>query len=955
MKSILSRPVALLSLLLIFFTLTAHSQYGPFYSKERALSDYSLYTNYNEIIKEYNANKDIGKALTQIDSLASIVHNQKDYNQFLFLKNEVSNFYKFDSEFNKGFTDLHSAMQIYKEHSDTINLEYAVSLRLLRGLLTRSSLHSKEKEEDMLKSQLNILDSLKINGEPMTNTLVDYGLFLNRNGKPNESFDMLYRARTTALTNNDLMSLAVADYTLISNTNGIDLEHTIIEVLQNDLLLLKQAQQNIPTLVYTSFFNYMLGNRFYWDMNDVNKSVEYNLKAAECLDTLQYPMWNLKSSSHSLLALCYSDLNDTLNFWHHFRVAKELTHNKPMSDYNRGLAYITLVEAALTIAPDSSQAILDTLKNHNASQLFEERIIKNQALIFLRQEKLTQAIEIINGQFVKFDEIDNHKIPSLSDSIAHKVQLEYFDILNTCYTKLESKNHNTSYKNVLVSLIAKQNDLYKTIVQNEVFGLEISSIIAKYNNFVNQSLSYLLKNYNPKTDEELAIQLFFSSKAIQLNNNLGKSYLQSQMENDSHQFMQLLSTVHEVNSIKANLASEQLSTDERETQNRRLNKVLIESLVTKQRVSRGIEFNIQSISIPTLTQIQNLLEPKQGLIELCHNDSILNWIIITAHNVKIGQKVVPNLSDEITREIYNIKTGGTVSELGTTLFCPAITAEIDAINSLVIIPTSQLAQIPFEWLKLPQKSNKLIETHTISYSYSTSLWYRTKINAKNISNPSLLTVAPFINNETKPTMQLASDYRGTMPLPQLLSTKEEVEKIASLFELKNSLALSLVGEQATGLNLEPQLNKFDILHLATHGLINRINPERSGLYLYPTQEDSETESALEENFLSLAKLQNLKISANLAVLSACNTGTGAIAEGEGVMALPRGFIFAGVPNVIASLWKVHDEKTKELMVAFYTHLLNGETYANALRLAKLNCIAKGFLPIDWASFVLIGS
>ncbi|MFO8021842.1 MAG: CHAT domain-containing protein, partial [Perlabentimonas sp.] len=161
---------------------------------------------------------------------------------------------------------------------------------------------------------------------------------------------------------------------------------------------------------------------------------------------------------------------------------------------------------------------------------------------------------------------------------------------------------------------------------------------------------------------------------------------------------------------------------------------------------------------------------------------------------------------------------------------------------------------------------------------------------------------------------------------------------------------SLVGRNATEQNLTLEINKFDILHFATHGLVNKDKPERSGIYLYPF-----TRTSTENNFLSLGQLQNLKINANLAVLSACNTGSGAIAEGEGVMALPRGFIFAGVPNVIASLWKVNDERTKDLMVLFYKHLLDGNSYANALRLTKIDCIERGFLPLDWAGFVLIGS
>jgi CHAT domain-containing protein len=944
------KPLFLIIFFLICFT--SYAQYGPFYNNERGLKSFSLYNDYIEIVKYYNQLREIEKALLQIDSLSAIAYNNNDFKQYLFLKNEVSNFYKFGNRFNEGYADLYNAMQIYANQSDTIDLEYAVSLRLLRGLLTRSS-HTSRGEEEMLRSQLAILDSLKIEGEPLTNTLVDYGLFLNRRGKTNEAIEMLYQARNTALANNDLMSLAVADMSLISNTDGIDLEQTVIEVLQNDLTLLNKAPRNIPTLVYTSFFNYMLGNRYYWNLKKISKSIEYNLKTTACLDTLQYPVWNLKSSSHSLLAQCYSDINDTTNFWHHYHIAKDIAISKPMSDYNRGLAYITLVEAALNISPDSSQAVLDILKSHKASTLFQERIIRNQALLNLHNNLISQAIDIINGQFIQFDTIGIYTIPNLSDSIKHKVQLEFFKILNTCYSMLDKQSGENRYKAVLKNVMAKQNELYKEIVQNEVFGLEVSSIIAEYNGFVNETINYLLRNYNQNSDQEMVAQLFFSSKAIQLNNNLGKSILQGQIENDSTQFFQFISALTEVNRIKILLTSNLLSENVRDSLNRNLNRSLIESLITKQRISRQLKLNIQSISIPSVSDIQKLLKPKQGLMEFCHNDSILNWILITVDNVEVGQKNIDGLNKIISQEIYQIKTGGGSSELGSTLFSPSITNKIANLNYLVIIPSDNLVQVPFEWMKLPSSSKRLVETHTISYSYSASLWHRSKLTEQEVPSPTLLSVAPFTTNESRLSTQFASDYRGSIPLPPLHSSKEEVERISKLFAKKRTDIISLIGEEATEANLEPLLSKFDILHLATHGLINRNYPERSGLYLYPILHKYDEVSILEDGFLSLAKLQNLKLKANLAVLSACNSGTGAIAEGEGVMALPRGFIFAGVPNVIASLWRVHDERTKDLMVSFYTHLLKGNSYAEALRLAKLDLIKKGFLPLDWAGFILI--
>jgi CHAT domain-containing protein len=146
-------------------------------------------------------------------------------------------------------------------------------------------------------------------------------------------------------------------------------------------------------------------------------------------------------------------------------------------------------------------------------------------------------------------------------------------------------------------------------------------------------------------------------------------------------------------------------------------------------------------------------------------------------------------------------------------------------------------------------------------------------------------------------------------------------------------------------------DKYDVIHIASHGIADKNDYRNSGIFF----SNSDGALGLNESFYSLNEIYDLKTQANLVVLSACKTSVGEVAKGEGVMALPRGFIYAGVPNVIASLWKVHDEKTKNLMVSFYKHLLEDKvTYAEALRRAKLDCINNGFMPIDWAGFILIG-
>jgi CHAT domain-containing protein len=91
-------------------------------------------------------------------------------------------------------------------------------------------------------------------------------------------------------------------------------------------------------------------------------------------------------------------------------------------------------------------------------------------------------------------------------------------------------------------------------------------------------------------------------------------------------------------------------------------------------------------------------------------------------------------------------------------------------------------------------------------------------------------------------------------------------------------------------------------------------------------------------------------------LSACQTGAGKLARGEGIMALTRGFLYSGARNIIASLWKVYDQHTSQLMVELYRQILSGKSYSAALRAAKLKMLEKPETagPQSWAAFVLIG-
>jgi CHAT domain-containing protein len=127
------------------------------------------------------------------------------------------------------------------------------------------------------------------------------------------------------------------------------------------------------------------------------------------------------------------------------------------------------------------------------------------------------------------------------------------------------------------------------------------------------------------------------------------------------------------------------------------------------------------------------------------------------------------------------------------------------------------------------------------------------------------------------------------------------------------------------------LERYGIVHFATHALLSESAPQRTALVLMPGPED------LEDGFLQAREVYRLRLGAELVVLSACQTARGRIVRGEGVQSLAQAFFHAGARSVVASLWDVEDRSTAELMAAFYRHLVGGRPKAEALRAAKLSC------------------
>ena len=200
-----------------------------------------------------------------------------------------------------------------------------------------------------------------------------------------------------------------------------------------------------------------------------------------------------------------------------------------------------------------------------------------------------------------------------------------------------------------------------------------------------------------------------------------------------------------------------------------------------------------------------------------------------------------------------------------------------------------------------------------------------------------------------------SSVRGgddNVKLQRLLFSRDEAEAILSLTSQQSNLeALDFRANRK--LAMSDELSRYRIVHFSTHGLLDSRHPELSGLVLSLVDEAGRPQ----EGFLRLHEIYTLRLNADLIVLSACQTGLGKEVRGEGLIGLVRGFMYAGAPRVMASMWEVDDAATAELMELFYRGVLVEKlTPAAALRAAQIKMLSKKHwqAPYYWGAFVLQG-
>lgn len=374
--------------------------------------------------------------------------------------------------------------------------------------------------------------------------------------------------------------------------------------------------------------------------------------------------------------------------------------------------------------------------------------------------------------------------------------------------------------------------------------------------------------------------------------------------------------------------------------------------------------------VVALDNIKKALEPDRALIEYMLSDSLLYIFAIDNKSFRLYTEMIDSVFYQDIQSIVSATNNNTMfsatekdfisySKAGWRLYEKLVKPFSKEFNEkkLIIIPDGEIGYISFDLLltSMPdtalmdfRRLPYLIHEKVISYSTSALLQFSGFQQRERKATRNLLAMAPSYDNLTTEGKTAFTDENGNkvylLPIP---GVEKEMEGIKT-----GMFARKIKGADATEARFKKEVAKYNILHLAMHTLINNSQPMLSKLVFY---QDNDT---VDDGMLNTYELFSMDLNAGLAVLSACNTGNGKLLKGEGIMNLARGFIYAGVPGIVMTMWSVDDESGARIVNKFYQYLEKGMDKDEALRQAKLDLLAEGdplrSHPFYWAAYVNIG-
>ncbi|MBM3436215.1 MAG: CHAT domain-containing protein, partial [Bacteroidetes bacterium] len=892
--------------------------------------------------------------------------------------------------------------QKLKENNYNSALDYfkkAIALEKTRNNSSNTTISSLVLNVGIVYSNLGIYDSaslcfdsslkmkekfLKINDPQLASGYLNYGRFLQIMGESLKALDFLSRAEEIYLASfgGDYSGLAPIYF----NKGSIYVvlgEYNQALTYHERALELYRKNTTAPNPIREMNLNFGV---IYEKLGNTEKALEYYEK---CQAEDSSPENRIKSLRNS--ARCFSFLENYTKAEENYRKAILISENSfGRESYHAAGSYkaygsfcsMTMkYKEASTSFHKALRYYQDLFGNKNKEVSL---VLVNLADLFFETSEIDKSLEMYQQALISA--IQDYNDPNFnSNPVIAQIEPEFnnFVILYKKTVALHEKYNLISHQisdlkasyetNILaIALFEKIISSYKDentklLINELVYDVYNSMILTATELYQETNQFEFLKSafeYSEKGKGAVLLSTLRHSEALAIGN----------IPNSIKELEQQLS--QEISLFKNNLYDENQKIFSDTNKIRNLKKMIFETSLRYDSLIKHLEKDYPeyyqlkySFKVSDITDVQNRLNPSEAFIEFKSIDSVLISFYITKDTILLSKKI---LEADLNRTVMSfIKFINTFpgSDFNSHSFKEFITTSnylykillgqfdgLDRYKNLLIVPDGIIGYLNFEALLMnnfiPDKIDfkKLqfaIQQYSFTYLYSATIMGEKLVIGKN--NNKVLAMAPTyltIDKLSKRVDQLSRDKVNLLrPLDYSI---EEVSNIASSINGE-----VITGEDATEKAFKSQAHKYCILHFAMHTLIDDEDPLNSKM-VFTLNNDLD-----EDGFLNNYEIYNLKLSANLAVLSACKTGTGKLSQGEGIMSLARGFMYAGVPAIIMTLWEIEDISSADIMNKFYQNLKKGNNIGEALRNSKIEYLTEADQlhthPYFWAAYVQIGN
>lgn len=560
------------------------------------------------------------------------------------------------------------------------------------------------------------------------------------------------------------------------------------------------------------------------------------------------------------------------------------------------------------------------LRGHNHNLITEKQaeigLAKANRLLYKNTNNikyLLKADSIIKNVLITFENISSQLTKNNKLLVIEAMYPVYLLSVETSYDIFKLTNNDSYLEAICISMEKSKSSALLAEVNSEL-ALRTSDLPAELFNYEHQlkdeinGIQQMLNKENTKNNVSEANINFFESNLLVLTNKYDSLIAEIESQSPKYYSIKYENNVIGLDGIKQHLKSDE---------------VLLEYLLTN-----------NTIYILAVTH------DKHEVVSIPIDSSFyssLNYVISLKY-VDLSKQNL-NKFNEFKKHSY---------KLWKSLIKPVMVTI--GHKKLVVIPDGLLGYLPYDLLiEYDFETDKinyrdlpyLLKSHPLSYSYSATLKYNTYFNSSKKTKTNILAFSPTYENN------LLSTNSNAEKLRDLPFAKREVKNI-----VKKHNGEAYIDNDATKQNFKKSAGSAKILHLAMHTIINDSIPLQSRLVFQDNFSDTTS------NYMFTHELYSMDLNAAMVTLSACNTGVGKFSKGEGIMSLARGFVYAGVPSIVMTLWEVQDATGSKIMENYYDLLASGLKKDEALQKAKLITLKDANManahPFFWSAYIING-